>query len=357
MSESSQQTALHEAALQGDLKMVQTIRQLGARNDIKDNENMVPADHARKEQIKAAINAPIAKSSTPVTTTAAVASVTVSDKASTLPRKQQHSVDVLVAWMASLNIGADDANNYATTLVANGYETIDSLADIDDSEWVAYVPKPGHVKRLKAGNRFTDANATPVPSAPRLSQSGNYSTFLSHYKVEGGDAARLIKDRLSVLLKPEPFLDSDHLRDVRNLVKLVMESETLTLLQTQNVLHRPWCLVELYTAIKNRIPIVTVNIQHKMYDYAIAKDFLERLDVLLEPHHVQVLQDNGFDVTDVAYELSQVIPWIISIEVNPHASDLILQAQIQTLKEAIVTATPPPPPNRTKEEWLKSRSI
>ena len=39
----------------------------------------------------------------------------------------------------------------------------------------------------------------------------------------------------------------------------VRESSVLVVLQSKEIMHRPWCLLEIYTAIKEGIPIVAVN--------------------------------------------------------------------------------------------------
>ena len=46
------------------------------------------------------------------------------------------------------------------------------------------------------------------------------------------------------------FLDSDDLRDLRELRQNVRDSSVLVLIQSTNVLKRPFCLVELLTAIE-----------------------------------------------------------------------------------------------------------
>ena len=72
---------------------------------------------------------------------------------------------------------------------------------------------------------------------------------------------RLVAPRVSFTAgRPQVFLDSDDLADLRNLLDAVAESDVLVLLQTTNLLTRPWCLLEIYTAILNGTPIVTVNV-------------------------------------------------------------------------------------------------
>ena len=56
----------------------------------------------------------------------------------------------------------------------------------------------------------------------------------------------------------------------------VRESEVLLLVQSESVLTRPYCLLEMVTAIEARVPIVGVNLAGKpqAYDFANAANYL-----------------------------------------------------------------------------------
>lgn len=90
---------------------------------------------------------------------------------------------------------------------------------------------------------------------------GEFACFLSHFKAEAAGDARHLKDKLAGKLNAPVFLDSDDLLDLRELLEIVARSDILLLLQTTNVLTRPWCLLELYTAICNHVPIVAVAVE------------------------------------------------------------------------------------------------
>ena len=72
----------------------------------------------------------------------------------------------------------------------------------------------------------------------------------------------------------EIFLDSDDLRDLSKLRGHVRNSNVVCIVQSKEVLQRPYCLLELYTAIESQIPIIAVSIAGKGYDYAAASNFL-----------------------------------------------------------------------------------
>ena len=74
--------------------------------------------------------------------------------------------------------------------------------------------------------------------------------------------ARFLQIELEALHKDDcVFLDSDDLRDLSKLVDHVQQSRCLVLVQTRNVLARPYCILELLTAIESQIPIVCVMLQ------------------------------------------------------------------------------------------------
>jgi hypothetical protein len=85
-----------------------------------------------------------------------------------------------------------------------------------------------------------------------------------------------MKDRLSKLLEAPVFLDSDDLIDLRELLRIVARSDVFVLLQTSNVLARPWCLLETYTAILNHVPIVAINVEGSFaYSYQETAELLD----------------------------------------------------------------------------------
>ena len=122
----------------------------------------------------------------------------------------------------------------------------------------------------------------------RWSTRHAYAAFLSHYKMEAGGDARRVKDKLVEVLgvpDSEVFLDSDDLMDLRDLLEHVKTSDVLLLFQTKSVLQRPWCLLELYTAIQEGVPIVPLQIAgltNYEYEFAAAQTLLENLEVELE---------------------------------------------------------------------------
>ena len=60
------------------------------------------------------------------------------------------------------------------------------------------------------------------------------------------------------LLNARCFLDSDDLRDVSQLQVHVRDCHCVLLLQTLNVLRRPYCIIELVTAIDAGAPTASL---------------------------------------------------------------------------------------------------
>merc|ERR1719440_207095 len=97
--------------------------------------------------------------------------------------------------------------------------------------------------------------------------------FLSHYKMEAGTEAALMRDLLLMLLEGEAgdyfsdyefnspiFVDSEDLQDLNTLKRHVKDSLNLIVMLTPGILSRPWCLLEIVTAAENGVQLVPVEI-------------------------------------------------------------------------------------------------
>ena len=104
-------------------------------------------------------------------------------------------------------------------------------------------------------------------------------------------------------------MDSDDLKDLTRLTEHVKDSAVLVLIQSQSVLSRPYCLLELLTAVRHGVPIVGLSLVGgaKQYNFADAAHWLSNLDSLLEHNDDarNLLAEHGWeDLTEVAYLLS-----------------------------------------------------
>ena len=159
------------------------------------------------------------------------------------------------------------------------------------------------------------------------------------------------------LLSPYPHADSDDLRDLRSLLDEVKNSSVVVVMQSKELLRRPWCLLELYTAVVEGIPIVALNCIGKGYDYAAATEFLTHLEsklATLSPGAAQTLLQNGVDPIHAAHKLSSVLPNIISVPLNTFSSDNAIKASLIDLSSAIMRAEALPV-ERGFETWLAQR--
>lgn len=98
----------------------------------------------------------------------------------------------------------------------------------------------------------------------------SHVVFISHHKKDAAEVANTMHRFLNSELRAPSFLDVDDLRNLADLREEVKKSCVLVALQTQDYLARPWCLVELYEAMRSEIPIVPVYIEGKGYDFAVS---------------------------------------------------------------------------------------
>lgn len=136
----------------------------------------------------------------------------------------------------------------------------------------------------------------------------------------------------------------------------VRDSSVLVLLQSTNVLSRPYCLLELVTAIDASVPVLGVTLTSSQYDFAGALQLLTHLDTLLDqvnPGAGALLRSQGVDLEDASYKLANTLPNIISLKLDTSASRAVLSATLSDLLAALGTVKLPPLP--PKEEWLRQR--
>lgn len=153
--------------------------------------------------------------------------------------------------------------------------------------------------------------------------------FLSHHKLDGGTEAALLRqelelkikdDRRLLILEAPIFLDSEDLDSLETLIEHVQNSHNFVILLTNDVLTRPWCLVELVTAVKFGIPMLPVEVRKPghQFDYPDAK-FYEKLarGQFLKASDMEVLSSCSITLAEVERSLRLLFN-VISLPYSPH---------------------------------------
>ena len=122
--------------------------------------------------------------------------------------------------------------------------------------------------------------AAPKAAAKRTSGPKKFAAFLSHCKADAAMEARYLQGEMERGVKDgrSIFLDSDDLRDLTQLQQHVRDSDVLVLLQSANVLSRPYCVLELVTAIEAGVPVLGVTLSSSGYIFSEASALLTHLD-------------------------------------------------------------------------------
>ena len=185
--------------------------------------------------------------------------------------------------------------------------------------------------------------------------------FISHFKKEAAMEARFLHEELQALVGPRRvFIDSDDLLNLSTLKSAVARSECLVLIQSSGVLERPWCLIEILTALEYRVPIIGVSLTSGafVYNFEDAVALLASLDTHLamrDPGATKILIEHGLDPESAAWQLSCTLPSVISIGFNPSASKNVLSATVADIAEAIKKAVPLSA-SQPKYQWLAARA-
>jgi hypothetical protein len=169
-----------------------------------------------------------------------------------------------------------------------------------------------------------------------------YFCLLSHYKAEAGIIARLLKNEMEQELKRrhenrDVFLDVDNLGNLNALKECVKKSRVLVLLQTKEVLTRPWVITEILTAIENEVPILTViDTTSNSYNFQEISNFLEHFETKLEEANpgasaVLLEQFPHLKLQDMAYLLSTTIPNVLSKKFDGNADAEVIGGMVKSI--------------------------
>lgn len=258
-----------------------------------------------------------------------------------------------------MRMDATEQQQLLTKLVA---DVADLKAGMQRIEEALREHRPQQPQRAQFGSRKS-LTLTNVDAAGAPRTKPKFAAFMSHAKAEAAMEARFVQAWLEQKLEASIFLDSDDLRDLTQLTQHVRDSDVLVLIQSQNVLTRPYCLLELLTAIKEGVPIIGLCLGGVTahYNFAEAQHFLTSLDSNLQHHSpdaVKLLAAHGYDdLTEAAYLLSTVVPARISVPFSPGASASAISATLEDLTAIMAEAVPvdlkslPP-----MEQWQRARS-
>jgi len=199
-------------------------------------------------------------------------------------------------------------------------------------------------KRAKWAGHTTDPPTTQWPAAK------GYACFLSHYKVEAASDARFMHDMLAKMLHYPVFLDSSDLVDLRSLITDgVADSDVILVLATKGVWTRPWCLLEMYHAMKIGTPVVLINIKGGGFDIDDACAYINNIESEMgqeNPEGLVLLREHlGDDLGEMQINLLTTLEEHRMLDVdkrlawNPQASDIELIASLKDVAEAMALKT------------------
>jgi hypothetical protein len=137
----------------------------------------------------------------------------------------------------------------------------------------------------------------------------------------------------------------------------VRDSDVLVIVQSAEILTRPWCLLEMVAAVDAGVPIVAIAISGKGYNFAEATSLLTHLDTQLDainPGACALLRQNGVEPIDAAFKLSTAVPCMISLPFNSSASSNAIHASLLDIVAAMNIAKPMPQQTE-RQEWMQSR--
>jgi hypothetical protein len=184
-----------------------------------------------------------------------------------------------------------------------------------------HVPRYNVTKMRGAGS---DALQSRASSLVDSFGSDEFVCFLSHHRGSAQGEARFLHTELSKALnidKSKIFIDVDKLQDLAKLLREhVCMTRVLILLQTKEVLTRPFVLAEIYTALMEGIAVLCVDL-YKGYNFQEASKLLgaRNFPDLIEaanPGTLDVLRRQGIDAAEMGRVLNERIPSLVSLKLD-----------------------------------------
>ena len=130
------------------------------------------------------------------------------------------------------------------------------------------------------------------------------------------------------------------LDDLRNLMDFVVDSDVLVLMLTDGVLTRPWCVVELYTALTRGVPVIFLNVNNSYpFDHAGMRAFLESFPAkadLVNPGIRGLIDELHLDIARVGRVLLDGLVLrrdILRSELRPNGTLNQIKSEMHQLKE------------------------
>ena len=185
----------------------------------------------------------------------------------------------------------------------------------------------------------------------------HYLVFISHSKADAGTEACAVNDYLKTKTKLPAFLDSEEEFKLSQLLAAVKRSRLLLILLTPNYVTRPYCVVELVTAFKSNIPIVSVSLaRHGLapFDFGSLMSKLETLsgvESLLNKSGWKVVTDQGFSKQDVRDALQGAID-VKAHDYHSHGPLNVRTAELDNVWGAVKSAL-----RRAREAQQKTGSV
>merc|ERR1712232_579273 len=126
-------------------------------------------------------------------------------------------------------------------------------------------------------------------------------------------------------MKNPVFLDSSDLVDLATLKDKVKNTHNLLVLLTPGLLSRPWCLVEIVTALRHNVPLILVEIQRPGIKFQYPDEgFYKRMEEGegLTASAFELLKKEGVETSDLVASIRKMF-LKIAMPFSPHKSAAI----------------------------------
>lgn len=263
----------------------------------------------------------------------------VSDERKIWPHSPLSVLGALISWGVSAD--EEDREGQSSRDLCLKWQREEDASEINEHKHIAFnciINTP-----LSNNARTSLTGINPMINVQKEPEPIKYDYFISHMKAEAGLIAGLFTMSLRLersVPKEKIFLDTEVLKNLKDLRHEVTASKTIICLMTKSYLSRPWCLIELYEALRLGREVLPVVVSSSGYDFeligklASSKDLKVSLDSL-NPGSYDRLILEGFIPKEVIALINNRIPYLINKSFDPLATEAVKSAQLESILGAI----------------------
>ena len=256
----------------------------------------------------------------------------------TVQRVQHARKQAIEEYLAKVKIPAEFVQEYAGTLIELGFDSIDSLVHLRESDLSSL--EIGHRRMILSGIIAT--KSTPPVSPSASVEIPEQLVFFSYATSDAvSEVGLLAKATRAKFPGKAVFRDADSSYNLSELVNYVKHSKNVVVVLTGNYARRPFALVELVTSLRcgaNVVAVLLIRPGMNSFSFEQVQADIKSKEIqnYLDERGWAFLQEYDISVEDVCKALLHVMnvkAEKIDMDSRQEVLDVMIDCAIRLIKE------------------------